>query len=366
MNHRHSSSIETFHCTNPVFVCVISYTETSTIPGITIAGASPELMKYTSPADSEFLYYGYCRCLEEVPITPDGKPTPAIITRSVIGATDIPFFVVDAGSLIKPLVPCISFDQEYGKNIAFGSAVDPGKVKKAFEYGNLLGTQLSKMSDLVVLGESIPGGTTTALGVLSALGASAEFRVSSSMPNNPHNLKNRVISQGMTNAGIKRGDLKSEPFKAISILGDPMLPSISGIAAGVLGSGGKVMLAGGTQMTAVIAILKSLDQPLDNICIGTTVYVARDQTSDLVGLTESLSEKSVPVYASNLHMEESSIDGLQAFSKGYVKDGVGAGGVSIAAILKLSGRINGENLLYSIEREYNRLVLGRHDTQASL
>jgi NaMN:DMB phosphoribosyltransferase len=186
------------------------------------------------------------------------------------------------------------------------------------------------------------------------------------MPDNPHILKNRVISQGLTSAGIKRGDLKSNPFKAISILGDPMLPSISGIAAGVLGSGGKVMLAGGTQMTAVIAILKSLDQPLDNICIGTTVYVARDQTSDLVGLTETLSENAVPVYASNLHMEESSIDGLQAFSKGYVKDGVGAGGMSIAAILKLSGRINGENLLYYIEREYNRLVSSRRNTQASL
>jgi uncharacterized protein (TIGR00303 family) len=358
LNERPSSPINKFCTTNPVFVCVISYTETSTIPGITIAGASPDLMKYTPPADSEFLYYGYCKCLDRVPITPDGKPTPAIITRSILNTADIPFFVVDAGSIIKPHVPCVSFDQQHGKNIAFGSAVDPSNIIKAFEYGNLLGAHLSKMSDLIVLGESVPGGTTTALGVLSALGASAEFKVSSSMPNNPHILKNSVVSQGLEKAGIKRGDLKNDPFKAVSVLGDPMLPSISGIAAGILNCGGKVMLAGGTQMTAVIAILNSLGQPLDNICIGTTVYVARDQTSDLVGLTESLSENVVPVYASNLHMEESKIAGLQAFSKGYVKDGVGAGGISIASILKSTGHINGKDLLNSVEKEYRRIVLG--------
>jgi len=314
-------------------------------------------MKYTPPADSEFLYYGYCICLDAVPITPDGKPTPAIITRSAIAAAKMPFFIVNAGSMIKPHVPYVSFDQEYGRNIAFGSAVDFSNVKKAFEYGNILGIQLSKMSDLVVLGESIPGGTTTALGVLSALGINAEFKVSSSMPNNPHYLKNSVISQGLEKAGIKKGDLRYEPFKAISVLGDPMLPSVSGIAAGVLGCGGKVMLAGGTQMTAVLAILKSLNNPLDNLCIGTTTYVARDQSSDLVGLVDLLSEKVVPVYASDLHLEKSNIDGLRAFSKGYVKDGVGAGGVSIASMLKLSGSINGNSLLSSIENEYNRLVL---------
>ena len=47
------------------------------------------------------------------------------------------------------------------------------------------------MSDLIVVGESIPGGTTTALAVLRALGIDARFKVSSSMPENPHNLKTR-------------------------------------------------------------------------------------------------------------------------------------------------------------------------------
>ncbi len=356
LNHR-ESSIRKFHCANPVFICVISYTETCTVPGITIAGASPDLMKYTSAADSELLYYGRCRCIDGPPITPDGKPTPAIISRSAIVANEIPFFIVDAGSMIKPLVPYISFNLEHGKNIALGSAVDLNEVKKGFDYGILLGNHLSKMSDLVILGESIPGGTTTALGVLRALGVSSELKVSSTMPNNPHDLKDRIITQGFTNAGIRSGDLKNAPFKAVSAMGDPMLPAVSGIAAGVIDSGGKVMLAGGTQMTAVLAILESMKRPLDNLCIGTTTYVANDRTSDLVAIAESLSVNVVPIFALNLHMEKSCIDGLRAFSRGYVKDGVGAGGVSIGSILKSSGRINGQDLLVSTENEYNRILL---------
>ncbi|SRR5215467_13633199 len=356
LNHS-ESTIKKFHCTNPVFICVISYTETCTVPGISIAGASPDLMKYTSAADSELLYYGRCRCIDGAPITPDGKPTPAIISRSAILANEIPFFIVDAGSMIKPLVPCISFNLEHGKNIALGSAVDYNDVKKGFDYGILLGNHLSKMSDMVILGESIPGGTTTALGVLRALGVSSEFKVSSTMPNNPHKLKDRIITQGLNNAGIRIGDLKNAPFKAISAMGDPMLPSVCGIAAGVIGSGGKVMLAGGTQMTAVVAILESMERPLDNLCIGTTTYVANDRTSHLVAIVESISTNPVPIFALNLHMEKSCIDGLRAFSRGYVKDGVGAGGVSIGSILKSSGRINGQDLLVSIENEYNRVLL---------
>ena len=35
------SAIKGFATKNPVFVCVISYTATSEIPGLTVAGANP-------------------------------------------------------------------------------------------------------------------------------------------------------------------------------------------------------------------------------------------------------------------------------------------------------------------------------------
>ena len=57
------------------------------------------------------------------------------------------------------------------------NAMDISNVKRAFEHGELLGKQLAIMSDLIVVGESIPGGTTTALAVLRALGIDARFKV---------------------------------------------------------------------------------------------------------------------------------------------------------------------------------------------
>jgi NaMN:DMB phosphoribosyltransferase len=55
-------------------------------------------------------------------------------------------------------------------------------------------------------------------------------------------------------------------------------------------------------------------------------------------------------------MIKSSKPGLQAFAKGFVKEGVGAGGISITSILKSKGRINGAFLLKAIEREYEAVI----------
>ncbi|MFL6355442.1 MAG: hypothetical protein ACJ71C_02645 [Nitrososphaeraceae archaeon] len=215
--------------------------------------------------------------------------------------------------------------------------------------------QLAKTNDLVVVGESIAGGTTTALGVMIALGIDAKFKVSSSMPQNPHQLKNSVISEAMERSKVHVGDLRGEPFKAISLFGDPMMPSVAGIASGVITSGSRIMLAGGTQMAAVAAILNSLHLPLDNISIGTTSYVAEDCFSNLVELVRSVSN-GIPIYSCNLHLAESVKPGLQAFAKGYVKEGVGAGGISIASMIKSNGRINGTVLLKAIELEYETVI----------
>jgi uncharacterized protein (TIGR00303 family) len=343
---------------NPVFVCVISYTATCEIPGITVAGANPELLKYTSPADSEFLYYGHCKCIDKVPITPDGKPTPAIITRAALKSSNIPFFVVDAGSKIKPSIPHISFNIPPGKNIQLGYALSIGEVKQAFDYGIILGNQFGRTNKMVIIGESIPGGTTTALGVLTALGIDARNKTSSSMPQNPHDLKNQTVSEGMNKANLSFGGLRNNPLRAISLLGDPMMPAVAGIVEGVLnsGSGGShVMLAGGTQMAAILALLKSLGRPLERICLGTTIYVAEDRSSDLINLINELAT-DIRIYKSDIHLAYSSHPGLQAFARGFVKEGVGAGGVSIVAMMKSDGQIDGNILLKIIEQEYEAIM----------
>jgi uncharacterized protein (TIGR00303 family) len=344
------SAIKWFTTRHPVFVCVISYTATSDVPGLTVAGANPNLVKYTSPADAEFLYYGRCKCIDAVPATPDGKPTPALITRAALQMADIPLFVVDAGSKIKPSIPYISLGVEPGRNIMHENAMDETSVRRAFELGELLGKQMAGLSDLVVVGESIPGGTTTALAVLIALGIEAKFKMSSSMPENPHDLKNMVVA-----AAIKRAGSVSSPFEAVATFVDPMMPAVAGIASGALLAGGRVMLAGGTQMSAVVTILKRLGRPLTGICIGTTSYIAKDPSADLAALMKAISRR-IPILSCDLHLGESRKQGLRAFANGFVKEGVGAGGASIAAMLKSRGRINGNKLLRAIEKEYETAI----------
>lgn len=354
LNQDQSSKVP-LSASNPVFALIVSYTNTSLIPGITAAGQNEELIKYTSPADAEFLNYGRCKCLDSVPVTPDGMPTPAIITKTALDLSDMPFLVVDAGSLVKPEVPYVSFDMKPGNDIRTGNAVDESYVKKGLEYGEAFGRELAKLSKMVIIGESIPGGTTTALGVLVALGIDAWSKVSSSLPTNPHTLKNTVVKEGMAKAGIPFGCFENDPVRAIAAVGDPMIPVVTGLTYGISSSGSNVMLAGGTQMTAILAVTRAMNRSLRNLCIGTTCYVANDASSDIQSIANEICS-DFPIYTVDLHLEDSDRPGLKAFANGFVKDGAGAGGVSILAILKSRGSLTGISILKSIEKEYDKLV----------
>lgn len=107
-------------------------------------------------------------------------------------------------------------------------------------------------------------------------------------------------------------------------------------------------------MASVLAVLKSMNCPLERTCIGTTAYVADDKSSNLAKLVKTISA-DIRIYQSDPHLAYSSYPGLQAFARGYVKEGVGAGGASIAAMLKSRGQINGDILLREVEQEYHAL-----------
>ena len=97
---------------------VMSYTQTCEIPGITIAGADSDSMKYTPPADAEYLHYGYCKTIDNIPMTPDGKPTPALLTKTALESASIPHLTINAGSKITPQLPFIETGLSFGKNIS--------------------------------------------------------------------------------------------------------------------------------------------------------------------------------------------------------------------------------------------------------
>jgi NaMN:DMB phosphoribosyltransferase len=115
-----------------LFILAIAYTETAEIDGITIAGANKDMIKYTPPADAEFLYSGICKCIDAIPATPDGKPTPALITRAALRLMDIPVYVIDSGSKVKPMIPHYTLAVRHGCNIAYGKALSIEDVNNAF------------------------------------------------------------------------------------------------------------------------------------------------------------------------------------------------------------------------------------------
>ena len=319
----------------PFFVCVIATTATSRIPDISGAGANSELMEYTPAGDVELIMWGELRCCEIPPQTivdGDSAPTPAMLTKATLELTDVPYLIVDAGSIIKPDVPYIKLaDGESGEDIRSGKALK--NPEKIFEESKIIGRELSKNNDYLVIGESIPGGTTTALGVLTALGYDADFKVSGSMPTNPHNLKKDTVMEGLANANLLEaiGNIgKIDPFEAVSAVGDPMIPAVAGM---VIGATVPIILAGGTQMASVCSFIKAIDYEFDfsKINIGTTSFVANDETSDIFNIISQIGK--INIHVVNPEFEKSSNDGLKNYLKGFVKEGVGAGGIMLTALL---------------------------------
>ncbi len=316
-----------------LFTLVIGNTRTAEIPGITVAGANMDLIKYTPPADAELLYHGRCLSIDSIPATPDGKPTPALISYTVLRLTKIPILVVDSGLIVKPKIPYVTLNAPVGGNIAVESAMSYKDAERVIENGRILGEQLAKLADLIVIGESIPAGTTTAGAVLKALGF--EPRVSSSMPQNPVELKRGVIEQA-----LKR--LKSkDPVEIISEVGDPVIAGVVGILSGCR----RALLAGGTQMVAIANLVKRISDC--EIAIATTEFVAKDKTADL-------SLAPCDIFVAKIPLAESRYPGLRAYAEGFVKEGVGAGGLSFLSS-KLG--IGEDRLLAEIERDYEKIVL---------
>tara|TARA_B100000929_G_scaffold282561_1_gene262682 strand:- start:611 stop:1681 length:1071 start_codon:yes stop_codon:yes gene_type:complete len=324
------------------FSLVISYTETCEIPGITIAGADKEFLKFTSPADAEYLSYGKCKCIDSIPMSPDGKPTPALLTKVALNTSKIPHFVINAGSKIAPDVPSFDSELPIGKNISESSALTLDDVHNAVEFGKIIGKSISKATDCLVIGESIPGGTTTALATLRGLGIEAS--VSSSMPKNPIEIKNNVVSSALKR---KKSD---DTFEIVAELGDPMIP----VCTGMLSEASKncrVILAGGTQMTAVLAFAKKVGYEKNNTAIGCTSYIIDDKEALFLETVKQIDD--IAVLAINPMLSDSQFYGLRSYSEGFVKEGAGAGGSLIASVLK-TGR-SSERLLELIEKEYQRV-----------
>ncbi len=325
-----------------LFSFVISYTETCEVPGITFAGADKNSIKFTPPADAEYLHYGYCKSIDKIPMTPDGKPTPGVLTKTALESSSISHLTINAGSKVVPQLPFIETGLPSGKNISEQDAMTDSIVSHAVDYGRIVGRNLASLTDCLIIGESIPGGTTTALSTLRGLGFDA--KVSSSIPNNPVELKNQIVS-----SALERID-SDHPYSIVAKIGDPMIPFVAGMLSSA-SAVSKVMLAGGTQMTAVLAFASKIGFNEENAAIGTTTYITNDQSANFNSLVEKIAD--IPAISVDPGMKNSQFPGLKAFSEGFAKEGVGAGGCIISSMLK-SG-YDSSKFLEMTEKEYHRL-----------
>ena len=336
-----------------VFTCTVANTLTSTIPGVSEAGDTPELTLYTGPADAEYLVMGKVTCMKGIPINPGGIPTPATLTKAALELSKMPLLIVDGGCKVVPNIPCIKVGGECGDKVTTGHTLK--NVKKSFEYGKILGEQLASSYDYVVVSESCAGGTTTALAVLLAMGVIRENLVSSSSPKNPKQLKWDIVMEGFKNAGVQIGDLADDPLKAIELFGDPMMPVNVGIVLGAA-KHVPVIFGGGTQMAPLIAASVKLDPSIvGNIMQGTTRWLLSDPNSNMAKIMECISDR-IPMVYINMDYSKSPYEGLQAYEWGFIKEGVGCGGSSVAAVISSSGKITCEMLLDKVHELYKKIM----------
>jgi uncharacterized protein (TIGR00303 family) len=303
---------------NPFFCGILGNTLLSTVPGVSGAGATPEKTLLTPVLDAELITYGAITSHPVRPDTPTGCPTPASITRAMMGLCGIQPVFINAGLRHTPTVPCLDVYGMAGEDPRFRDAVP--HAKDLARKGEVIGKILSKNSDLLVLGECVPGGTTTALCVMRALGYGAS--VSSSFVNNPVEIKEEICRKAI---GRIRADSITSPLDIIRYTGDPMMPVAVGIAKTY---SGELILAGGTQMLAVSALIKMEGGALPYVV--TTSYVRDDPSANVQQLAGQIGVKIIYVDPGFGDIGHS---GLARYCIGEVKEGMGAGGAMCLAYL---------------------------------
>ena len=282
----------------PLFACILGFTDTGLLPGISAAGATPQARRFTAIADVEFLVNGPSTQPHYSLPPLDQGISPVLISRAVLAAHAIPLRVFNAGLHHPPAVPTIDLGGQPAQCLSTGAALPLPLVTALFEQGLKWGTRLAAQvpQSYLILAECVVGGTTTALAVLTGLGLAAAGKVNSSHPVCNHAQKWTLVQRGLAQlqgSTAVCSQPTSNPFQIVAAVGDPMQIVVAGMAIAASHNCG-VLLAGGTQMLAVYALAQALSTGLDldwqpeQVVVGTTRWVVEDATGDTVGLAEAV------------------------------------------------------------------------------
>ncbi len=360
------------------FILALAGSEVSDIEGVSAAGSSPELRRLTPALDADILL-SHLPDQQKLPVSPTGIASPVVLTRAALSLIPHQTTVVDCGSFSSPQIAHLKAGEVPGKTITSGEALTEALVNKLFQAGIKLADDIEKEEagkaqgeTLVVLSECIPGGTTTAQAIFMALGINAENLLSSSVPTCNHQQKIDMAKAGLEKAA-KRFNLeasaggetaeiahhfKSSPLSAIAAVGDPMQAFAVGFITrrhSQSNSNTLTILGGGCQMLAVYAladqIAKNAGQPLSNVLVATTKWVAHDQHAETGKLARLV---GAPFVASHFTLKDSAHPGLRAYEDGHVKEGVGAGAAILLA--NIMCRVEEATILQTIDSFYTALT----------
>ena len=173
---------------------------------------------------------------------------------------------------------------------------------------------------------------------MEAFGLNVKNLMGSSLINPPRILKTKVIKAGLLKANLHNN---FDSLDVVSSVGDPFQAFSMGLLIGARLAKQSVVLSGGSQMIAIILlVLEFVDsnkkqELIDFVFIATTGWLVKDNSlGDLLDLVTEKHKVNLLGLASRLNFKSSKHKELSDYEIGYVKEGVGAGGMSIFAYLK--------------------------------
>ncbi len=327
-------------------VLVLAGSLTAEVEGISAAGATSASRRYTALADAELILYGPEGARNySLPPLPAGV-SPALISYVASRRIGVKPLVISVGLFQSPSFPHLRVESPSlgpALCVSTGQAMDISRVKLLWERGLLMGR---KLTHPLLLSECVPGGTTTAQAVLTGLGLPVADLISGSARNPPMALKKELVDTGLNAAAFSK---EVEPQDLMAAVGDPFQPLAVGLLVGAREAGQAVLLGGGSQMLAVLALaLRSLKPSMrkmfvDGVALGTTSWLLEERTSSALGaaplvrLMDRIGENfdvSLLGFATGLHFFGSKHQPLLDYELGYVKEGVGAGALAFLAQLQ--------------------------------
>ncbi len=335
-----SHAIEDIH-----FFLVLAGSLTAEVEGISEAGATAQSRRLTAIADAELLLNGPISSRKyNLPSLTAGV-SPAVISHVASTFLKLHPAVIVSGLLESPSFPYIQIESSSlgpANCLSTGKAMDFNRVKSLWRRGFEIGETLVNP---LLLAECVPGGTTTALAVLTGLGMSVKDVVSGSNRIPPMSLKNSLVEKGLAFAGI---GASPSPLELLAAVGDPFQAVAVGLLLGARKAQVPVLLGGGSQMIAVLALaLETIDSKsrqsfVEEISIGTTGWLAEEVINSVQGessfarlikIVENRFEVNILGLSSGLRFHASSKKVLRDYEIGFIKEGVGAGALSLLALV---------------------------------